>query len=573
MYKTELKLNRRLCQLVVSLLVGLWAMTPGWVNALPIDGKVVGGTGSIMETTPQQMEVIQTTPSLAIDWQSFNIGAKESVHFDQPDANSIALNRVVGMDPSIILGKLSGNGQVFLSNPSGVVFGKGSVVDVHGLLATTLNINKDDFMNGIYKFSQGQSLVAVLSEGNTLSKGRSLASALNADYEILQGGPLTAVTNDGTINAKSYVGLVAPAVQNNGSIIVADMGAVVLASGTAATVDFNGDGLISFVVTEEVLGDVTATVLDNKKLKNRILNSGTIRANGGRVLLTAKSAGKLIGDVVNHSGLIEAQTVQQKDGKIILSSGGDGTIGLSGTLDAPKVVVRADAVTVAANESLSTNNGKIKIVANDLDLKGDLNAGTGDVSFTLANGGDLNLDPGNPNGSLGGNDIGHIIAENLILQTYGDINVKGIREKDTDRITGSVIMKSGRNINFDTVASVFPALELFAITDINVNVDVTTNQGDFIAKADIENNGIGDFNVAPGVVITSARDIDVSAPTINADNDQSFNETRDLILNGAVAGDVPPQPPITPVVAESISQGSLGTFLTEFFENGGPGGC
>jgi filamentous hemagglutinin family protein len=520
MYKAEPKLNRRLCRLAVSLLVGLWAVTPGWVNALPSGDNIVSGTGSVSSAGPD-MTIQQDTSKLAIDWDSFSIGAKESVTFNQPDVNSVALNRVIGVDPSIILGKLSGNGQIFLTNPSGVVFGKGSVVDVHGLLATTLDISKQDFLDGNYVFTQGQSLTAVINDGM-----------------------INARSDPNFPNAPGYVGLLAPAVENNGTIIVADMGSVALASGTEATLDFTGDGLINFVVTAEVSGDVTDPNKKQLNLKNRILNTGTIQANGGQVLLTAKSAGKLIGNVVNHTGLIEAQTVMQKDGKIILSSGGSGTTGLSG----------------------------------DIDLKkGNLVAG-GDVVIALTDGDDLNLDPGNPNGKLGGQDIRQISAKNLILKTDGDINVKGIKAIDTAGITNSVIIESGSNINFNTVASVFPALELFAITDINVNVNVTTTKSDFIAVADSENNGVGEFNVAqspqgPPVVISSARDIDVTAPTINADNDQSFDETRNLILNGNVEGGVPPQPPINPIVTESISQASLGTFLTEFFENGGPGGC
>ena len=147
---------------------------------------------------------------------------------------------------------------MFLTNPSGVVFGKGAVVDVHGLLATTLNISDKDFMGGNYQFSQDakQSLAAVI--------------------------------NNGIINATRYVGLVAPAVGNSGSIIVADLGSVVLASGTAATVDFNGDGLISFTITKEVSGVVTDA--QGNVINDRINNSGLIRANGGKVVLSARSA-------------------------------------------------------------------------------------------------------------------------------------------------------------------------------------------------------------------------------------------------------------------------------------------
>ncbi len=77
-----------------------------------------------------------------------------------------------------------------------------------------------------------------------------------------------------------------------------------------------------------------------------------------------------------------------------------------------------------------------------------------------------------------------------------------------------------------------------------------------------------DFNGAPGVVIASTRDIDVTAPNINAD-DNSFNETRDLILNRNLVGDTPPPAPL--LDADSLQQASLDTFLTDFLKNGGPG--
>ena len=80
---------------------------------------------------------------------------------------------------------------------------------------------------------------------------------------------------------------------------------------------------------------------------------------------------------------------------------------------------------------------------------------------------------------------------------------------------------------------------------------------------------MGDFNVASDASITSARDIDVSAVNINAD-EGAFGETRDLILNGVGGGGGGSQPPID---TNSVQQGSLSSFLTDFFQNGGSGGC
>lgn len=589
MRKSEQMQVRRGYRLVASLLAVLLVLSPGWVLALPNGGEIVSGTGNIQQPTAQDMVINQSSQQLITNWQGFSIGSAESVTFKQPNSSSVALNRVIGVDPSVIMGKLSANGQVFLSNPSGVVFSKGAVVDVHGLLATTLSITDKDFLEGNYQFTQDpdRSLAAIINDG----------------------------TIQGTLNPTRYVGLVAPAIENNGTIVVADLGSVALASGTAATLDFNGDGLIRFVVTGEVVGDVLEPG-GKKKLKDRISNSGIISANGGQVLLTAKSAGKLIGDVVNHTGLIEARSAYMADGKIILSSGGEGNIGLSGKLDASHVFVTAEAVSVAASEYLSTNNGNVHIEANDLDLKGVLDSGTGDVSYTRLNGSDLEIKAGNnPGGGVGSNDLGNIIAKNLTLKTDGNISVKGIKEADTAGITDKAILESGGDISFNTVASVFRALRLFAGNDINVNAGLTTNhaeffavndinvnaevtatrtnffagrhininadvtttdpQGDFIAVANSEpeSDGIGDFNVAPGAVVTSERDIDVKAVNINFDEPTSFDEGRDLILNDEVIGDGSEPTVINNEIEDAFQQASLATFLTQFFENGGPGGC
>lgn len=576
MRKSEMKRNRRLYRLAISLLVGLWAVTPGSVNALPNGGDIVSGTGTISQTA-QDMVIQQNTQQLITNWQGFSIGSAESVTFNQPSSSAVALNRVIGVDPSVILGKLSANGQVFLTNPSGVVFGAGSVVDVHGLLATTYNISDANFLNGNYQFTQDPNL------------------------------PLASVINNGTINARRYVGLSAPAVENTGSIIVADLGTMTEGYATATTLDFNGDGLISFAVAEQVSG--LKTDAKGNLINDQINNSGFIQANGGQVLLTTQLARNVITNVVNHSAIIEAQTVLQENGKIVLSSvrqevaptemigkpfardgnglislvgGAEGNIQLAGTLDAAGVMVAtgggrkgSGTVTVGAGESLTTNNGHIAIIADDLVLDGDLNSGEGDVFFVPADGGNLTLSPdGSKNAELGGDDLSHITANNLVIGTTGNILVKGMNEEATQGIAGSVFLISTGNIIFNVEASVFSALNAYAFNDINVNQNVTTTKGDFVAVADLERNGKGNFNVPSNVVITSARDIDVSAPLINAE-DPSFNETRNLILNGDVVDPpLPTEPPMNPVVAESINQGSLGSFLTEFFENGGSsGGC
>ncbi|KAG1389835.1 hypothetical protein G6F59_015411 [Rhizopus arrhizus] len=65
------------------------------------------------------MTINQQTGKMAVDWQSFSIGKGNSVTFNQPGRDSVALNRVLGPDVSVIQGALNANGQVFLVNPTG----------------------------------------------------------------------------------------------------------------------------------------------------------------------------------------------------------------------------------------------------------------------------------------------------------------------------------------------------------------------------------------------------------------------------------------------------------------------
>ena len=92
--------------------------------ALPTGGVVSAGSASI-GSGAGTTTINQSSQNAAINWQSFSIGQGEAVRFVQPNSSSVALNRVLGSDPSSILGSLSANGKVFLLNPNGILFGQG----------------------------------------------------------------------------------------------------------------------------------------------------------------------------------------------------------------------------------------------------------------------------------------------------------------------------------------------------------------------------------------------------------------------------------------------------------------
>lgn len=258
------------------------------VYAGPTGGVVSAGSASIAGGAGNTT-INQASQNVAINWQSFNIGQGEAVRFVQPNSSSVALNRVLGSDPSSILGSLSANGKVFLLNPNGILFGQGAQVNVGGLVASTLNLSDSDFMAGKYNFS-GASTASVLNQGS-----------INAD-----GG---------------YVALLGANVSNEG-VISAKLGTVALAAGKAMTLDVAGDGLLNVTVNQ---GAVNALVH----------NGGLIQADGGQVLLSAQAAGTLLQSAVNNTGVIQAQTIENHNGTIrLLGDMQSGTVNVGGTLDA-----------------------------------------------------------------------------------------------------------------------------------------------------------------------------------------------------------------------------------------------
>ncbi len=257
------------------------------VLALPVGGAVTAGSASIV-ATPGKTTITQSSQNTAINWQGFSIGTGEAVRFVQPNSSSAALNRVLGADPSSILGSLSANGKVFLVNPNGILFAPGAQVNVGGLVASTRNISDADFMAGRYRF-EGAGKGSILNQGS-----------INAD-----GG---------------YVALLGASVSNEG-VISARLGSVVLAAGNAMTLDVAGDGLLNLAISE---GAVNALVQ----------NAGLIRADGGQVLLTAQAAGNLLQSVVNNTGVIQAQSIENHNGTIrLLGDMQSGTVNVGGTLD------------------------------------------------------------------------------------------------------------------------------------------------------------------------------------------------------------------------------------------------
>ncbi|WP_397604099.1 filamentous hemagglutinin N-terminal domain-containing protein, partial [Sphingorhabdus sp.] len=110
---------------------------PANAEDLPTGGTVAAGDATISQSG-SKMVINQSTNKAVINWNTFDIASGASVNYVLPDSGSITLNRVTSDDASKIFGSLTSNGQIFLLNPRGIVFGVGSRINAAGIVASTL---------------------------------------------------------------------------------------------------------------------------------------------------------------------------------------------------------------------------------------------------------------------------------------------------------------------------------------------------------------------------------------------------------------------------------------------------
>ena len=293
----------------------------------PQGGQVVGGQASITQSG-STTTINQSSNRAAIDWQSFNVGAGETVRFQQPGRDSVTLNRVVGNDASAIFGRISADGQVLLINRNGILFGRSAQVDVGGLVASTANIATADFMAGRMVFSE-------------------------------PGKPGATVRNEGTITVGEggFAALVGRGVENSG-VIQARLGKVTLAAGEAFVLDPYGDKLVNLIVDPAAMQQLRDA--QGQPLAARVDHSGRIVADGGTVQLTASTVKQLVDGIINVSGTIRATSFETAPGRISLRGDAGTRLTLSGELDASgvyggRVELTAREVALAASARIDAS--------------------------------------------------------------------------------------------------------------------------------------------------------------------------------------------------------------------------
>ena len=470
----------------------------GTAYAMPTGGQIQSGRGTIAQNG-KNMTVTQQSGKMAVDWTQFNIARDEAVKFAQPGRDAVALNRITGGQKSVIDGALSANGNLFLVNPNGVVFGKTSSIEVGSLVASTAQLS-DTFMKSFAGSTANLNLT--IGEGNN-----------------------SAILNEGTITAQGgLVALHAAQVENTGTISNPG-GTVALAAAKQLTLSPDSDGKLNYAV-------------DGELAQAKALNSGRIQADGGYVVMTAKSADDVLGTVVNNTGTIEAKTLwQDEKGQILLDGGQSGQVEVSGTLDASgtdegqsagSIKVIGQKTVVHDNTNLlakgNVDGGKIETSGDVLSLGNGL---TIDAKGTQGKAGEWLLDP-----------LDVIIADSDPTTTSNYDNAEKKTAADSDFTSGSASIgyndPDATTANASSVNSAVTWIStdmvekmLNAGTNVTIQAAATNGSANIIVKNDIEKTAGKDATFT----LDAMRNI-----TING-NISSTSNKLNVVLNADSNGD------------------------------------
>ena len=279
------------------------------VFALP-EGLTVKEGNITTQISNNTLTINQGSNRALGNWNSFNIQKNEIVNINQPTVESIMVGRVTGGSRTEIFGNLNANGGVILINPKGMLFGAEAQINTASFSASTIDIKSSDFSN---------------ANNVTLN---------NFDTNSLD----SSIINSGTISVSDtgLVSLIAPQVVNEG-VISAKLGKVQLASGTSATLDLSGDGLLNIALDEEATGVIK--------------NTGTIE--GQNIRIGGGVATSFVNSTVNVDGIIQATGFSQ-DSSVDIQSSGD---------------IFVDGSITSSESNTSDNGGSIKILGNRIALE------------------------------------------------------------------------------------------------------------------------------------------------------------------------------------------------------------
>lgn len=258
-----------------------------------------------------KVTIKQTEQQALLNWETFNVGKNTKLTFDQSKGGEnvgqwIAFNKVSdpSANPTQILGNIKADGQVYIINSNGIIFGGSSQVNARGLTVSSLPINDNLVKQGLLNNRDAQFLFS----GLTVPGGADGTPDFNPEPPPASGKYGDVIVQEGAV-LKSPVGgggnggrimLVGANVTNRGSILT-EGGQTVLAAGlqvASAAHDANDPSLRGLDVWIGAVGDYAGTVT----------NQGLIESLTGSVSIAGKN--------VNQAGMIDSSTSVALNGRI-----------------------------------------------------------------------------------------------------------------------------------------------------------------------------------------------------------------------------------------------------------------
>ena len=377
---------------------------------LPVPAQVwatMGGAAN--QVIGDTLHIDQQTDRAILNWDSFNVGANNQVEFHQPGTSSIALNRIFQNDPSRILGKVSANGQIYLYNKNGFVFGKDSTVDVNTLVASTLNVSDDVFSGGIVREFDDTGKAAFESSAHD-PKNAAIQVEAGANIHIGKNGRLI---------------MAAPNVTNAGNISADEQGQIILVASKDKVYLQQADnkGPFSGLLVEVGSG-------------GKVDNLGSIATRQGNVTLA--------GFAVNQGGRVTATTSVNVNGSIRLL--------------AREAAEKQNLVLVATK----TNRGKN--LKDDLGTESQVTFAPGSTTEIVADaGGGSAIDEQNQPSSyleVSGNSV-HMQSGSTITAPGGKINMTATDNliDPVQGVKGRIILDQGARIDVSGTKNVAAAID------------------------------------------------------------------------------------------------------------------
>lgn len=274
-------------------------------------------TQKVSKKGATKVTIKQTGQQALLEWESFNVGRKTTVTFDQSKGGEdvgkwIAFNKISDPtgNPTQILGNIKADGQIYLINRNGIIFGGGSQVNARGLTASSLPINDNLINGGLLNNPDAQFLFSGLAipAGTNGTPAFTPEAALDpsgkyGDVTVQEGAVLKSPTNAAKTGGR--VLLVGPNVDNRGSIETPD-GQAILAAGLQIGFDGHASSDPSLRGLDVFVGAV----------EDPLAGAYAGNANQGGIIEAARGNITLAGRSVTQAGALVSTTSVSFNGRV-----------------------------------------------------------------------------------------------------------------------------------------------------------------------------------------------------------------------------------------------------------------